>query len=142
MLKARFRILLKRCDMNLLYVPDLVAACLVLHNLCIFHGESFDMEWVREIEAELAGHGGRAAEDRRAGATPMMELMATSEVGIEEAMKCAQGSDEGGSNDLGVGSERRDSIEKAMYKEQARMNFQEIFSNDPLKEVDSLSSSS
>ncbi|KAI5067400.1 hypothetical protein GOP47_0017928 [Adiantum capillus-veneris] len=103
MLKARFRILLKRCDMNLRYVPDLVvAACLVLHNLCIFHGESFDMEWVREAEVGLAGHGGRAIEDQRAGGTSMMELMETREVGIEEAMERAQGSDEGGSNDLGI----------------------------------------
>ncbi|MCO5552345.1 hypothetical protein L7F22_005856 [Adiantum nelumboides] len=52
MLKARIRILLKRCDMNLCYVPDLVAACPVLHNICIQHGESFDMEWVREAEAQ------------------------------------------------------------------------------------------
>ncbi|KAI5067221.1 hypothetical protein GOP47_0017749 [Adiantum capillus-veneris] len=128
--------------MNLRYALDLVAACLVLHNLCIFHGESFDMEWVREAKAELAGHSGRAVEDLRAGATSMMELMATRDVEIEEAMERAQGSNEGGSNDLGVGSERRDSIAKAMYKEQARMNVQEIFGNEALEEVDSSSSSS
>lgn len=53
MIKARFCILLKRCDMDLHPVPNLVAACLVLHNICICHGDSFNMEWVRETEASL-----------------------------------------------------------------------------------------
>ncbi|MCO5584541.1 hypothetical protein L7F22_038469 [Adiantum nelumboides] len=92
MLKARFCILLKRCDMNLRYVPDFIAACLVLHNICIQHGESFDMEWVREAEAELSVRSGRVEEGQRAVrfgraeegqrgvATSLQELQATREV--------------------------------------------------------------
>lgn len=45
MLKARFHILLKRCDMDLHNVPSVVAACLVLHNICLVHKDRFDMQW-------------------------------------------------------------------------------------------------
>ncbi|MCO5585972.1 hypothetical protein L7F22_039908 [Adiantum nelumboides] len=53
MLKARFRILLKRCDMLLQNVPKMVRACLVLHNMCIVHADAFDEGWVREAQVEL-----------------------------------------------------------------------------------------
>eukprot|EP00250_Pteridium_aquilinum_P032051 c44884_g1_i1 orf=167-535(+) len=46
--KARFRVLLKRCDMLLQSVPKMVRTCLVLHNMCIIHGDMFDEGWVRE----------------------------------------------------------------------------------------------
>lgn len=42
MLKARFRIMLKRCDMLLQNVPKMVHTCLVLHNMCIVNGDAFD----------------------------------------------------------------------------------------------------
>ena len=35
MLKGRWRILLKKADVQLKNVPDLVSTCLVLHNMCI-----------------------------------------------------------------------------------------------------------
>ncbi|MCO5576370.1 hypothetical protein L7F22_030180 [Adiantum nelumboides] len=141
MLKARFRVLLKRCDMNLRYVPDLVAACLVLHNICIQHGESFDMEWVREAEAELIVHFGRAEEDQRAVATSLRELQATREVDIEDAMERAQGGNEGGASDLGLGSERRDSLAQTMYREHARMNVLQVFGKASLEDMSSPSKS-
>ncbi|MCO5595738.1 hypothetical protein L7F22_049785 [Adiantum nelumboides] len=53
MLKARFRILLKRCDMLLQNVPKMVRACLVLHSMCIIHANAFDEGWVREAQVEL-----------------------------------------------------------------------------------------
>jgi len=49
-LKGRWRILLKRIDMPLKHVPDLVTACICLHNLCIIHGDEFDMQWAKEAE--------------------------------------------------------------------------------------------
>lgn len=49
-LKGRWRILLKRIDMPLEHVPDLVTACICLHNLCIIHGDEFDMQWAKEAE--------------------------------------------------------------------------------------------
>ncbi|MBC8083259.1 MAG: aldehyde dehydrogenase family protein [Hymenobacter sp.] len=49
MLKGRWRILLKRVDMQLKNVPEMVSACLVLHNICIIFGDSFwRTEWVQE----------------------------------------------------------------------------------------------
>ena len=32
-------------------VPDIVAACCVLHNLCEVHGESFDKQLMEGIES-------------------------------------------------------------------------------------------
>lgn len=53
MLKARFRILLKRCDMNLMHVPNMVVSCLTLHNICIVHGDAFDPLWVQEAKGSI-----------------------------------------------------------------------------------------
>ncbi|MCO5607458.1 hypothetical protein L7F22_061654 [Adiantum nelumboides] len=52
-MKSRFRILLKRCDMLLSNVPKMVATCMVLHNTCIIHGDAFDEAWVRDAQLEL-----------------------------------------------------------------------------------------
>ena len=41
MLKGRWRILLKRIDVHLKNVSDLVAACLILYNMCIVFGDKF-----------------------------------------------------------------------------------------------------
>ena len=32
-------------------VPELVAACCVLHNICEVHGESFDEEWLEGVDS-------------------------------------------------------------------------------------------
>ena len=54
MLKGRWRILLKRVDVHLKNVPDLVSTCLVLHNMCIIYGDSFWRdEWMREATNEV-----------------------------------------------------------------------------------------
>ena len=45
-LKGRWRCLLKRLDVAIEDVPELVAACCVLHNLCEIHGDQFDEEWL------------------------------------------------------------------------------------------------
>ena len=48
-LKGRWRILLKRIDLHLKNVPELVSACLVLHNICIIFGDDFwKAEWMQE----------------------------------------------------------------------------------------------
>ena len=41
-LKARWRILNKRIDMGLIYVPSIVYACFVLHNICEIRGINVD----------------------------------------------------------------------------------------------------
>ena len=49
-LKGRWRILLKRIDMPLRHVPNVVTTCICLHNLCIIHRDKFDDEWAKEGE--------------------------------------------------------------------------------------------
>ena len=50
MLKGRWRILLKRMDVHLKSVPELVTVCLILHNMCIIFGDNFwKNEWMREV---------------------------------------------------------------------------------------------
>jgi hypothetical protein len=49
-LKGRWRIILKRVDMPLRHVPNLVTACICLHNLCIIHKDKFDLDWAKEGE--------------------------------------------------------------------------------------------
>ena len=53
MLMGRWRILLKKIDMQLRSIPGMVTACLCLHNLCLIHVEEFDMNWARSAEEEL-----------------------------------------------------------------------------------------
>ena len=49
-LKGRWRCLLKRNDNALKNVPNMVASCCVLHNLCETWGESFDEAWLQEVD--------------------------------------------------------------------------------------------
>jgi len=44
------RCLLKRLDVNVSDVPELVAACCVLHNICEIHVEYFDEEWLEGVK--------------------------------------------------------------------------------------------
>jgi hypothetical protein len=51
-LKRRFRISLKRVDMPLRHMLDLVMACICLHNMCIANSDGFDMDWALEVQRE------------------------------------------------------------------------------------------
>ena len=48
-LKDRWRCLLKRLDIDVADVPELVLACCVLHNVCEVHGDDFDAEWIEGV---------------------------------------------------------------------------------------------
>ena len=50
-LKARWRRLLKRNDMLMTNVPNVIAACCTLHNICEIHGDEFNDEWMQECES-------------------------------------------------------------------------------------------
>ncbi|XP_003389956.1 PREDICTED: protein ANTAGONIST OF LIKE HETEROCHROMATIN PROTEIN 1-like [Amphimedon queenslandica] len=52
-LKGRWRCLLKRLDVSVEFVPDVVAACCVLHNICEIHGETFNNELLDGIDDTL-----------------------------------------------------------------------------------------
>lgn len=49
-LKGRWRCLLKRIDIDVRNVPELIAACCTLHNICEIHGDSFDEHWLEGVE--------------------------------------------------------------------------------------------
>ena len=48
-LKGRWRILLKQIDVPLQNLPNLVTTYICLHNLCIIHGDGFNMRWATEV---------------------------------------------------------------------------------------------
>lgn len=80
MLKGRWRILLKRVDVQLKNVPDVVSTCLVLHNMCIIFGDSFwKSEWMREATDEV--HNGLAI--RRVRGVSMQERMAVANLALQ-----------------------------------------------------------
>ena len=45
-LKARWRRLSKRNDMNIDNIPCVVTACCILHNVCEVHGDTFNEAWL------------------------------------------------------------------------------------------------
>ena len=51
-LKARWRRLVKRNDMNIDNIPRAITAACILHNICEIHGESFNEAWLREIQPD------------------------------------------------------------------------------------------
>ena len=53
-LKGRWRCLLKRLDVDISDVPEVVTACCVLHNICEVHGEEFSDEWLAGVESQAS----------------------------------------------------------------------------------------
>jgi len=51
-LKARWRRLMKRNDMNIDNIPHVITAASILHNICEIHGETFNDAWLREIQQD------------------------------------------------------------------------------------------
>lgn len=52
-LKGRWRRLMKKNDMDINNVPQVIVACCVLHNICEIHGDSFEDGWLMEDENSL-----------------------------------------------------------------------------------------
>ena len=44
---------MKRCKMSLQNIPDIIATCVVLHNLCIVNKEDIEEYWIVETENKL-----------------------------------------------------------------------------------------
>ena len=70
-LKAHWHRLAKQIDMHVDNVPHIIAACCVLHNVCEIHHDSFNEEWLRDVDLDqhdnvpntstqssTTGHGG------------------------------------------------------------------------------------
>ena len=49
-LKGRWRVIMKRCEILLQNMPDIVATCVVLHNLYIVKKEGIEEDWIVEAE--------------------------------------------------------------------------------------------
>ena len=49
-LKGRWRCLLKRMDTHVCNVPNIVASCVVLHNVCELYGDHCSDDWVVNVE--------------------------------------------------------------------------------------------
>ena len=49
-LKARWRRLLKRLDMDVDKIPTAVTACCILHNMCEIYGDTFHESWLEEVD--------------------------------------------------------------------------------------------
>lgn len=53
-LKGTWRIAMRRVDVSLRHMDDIVATCIILHNMCIIEKDKFDLEWmgrsIKEIE--------------------------------------------------------------------------------------------
>lgn len=41
---------MKRSKISLRNMPDIVATCIVLYNLCIVNNEGIELEWIVEAE--------------------------------------------------------------------------------------------
>ena len=55
-IKGWWRCLLKRMDINIANIPNVVATCVALHNYCEMHGDECQPEWVHtEVNATQQG---------------------------------------------------------------------------------------
>ena len=78
-LKGRWRSLMKRNDNNIKFVPKLVTACCVLHNLCEQYGDACEEEWI----VHPSGIDDTA---QVPSATPSVSLSTSSATRIHEAL--------------------------------------------------------
>ena len=60
-LKGRWRCVLKRLDVDVNDVPELVAACCVLHNICEIHREEFSDDLLEGVESQASDRGSAVA---------------------------------------------------------------------------------
>ena len=54
LLKGRWMVIMNRCKVCLRNMPDIVATCIVLHNLCIVNKEDIDEDWILETKNKLS----------------------------------------------------------------------------------------
>ena len=52
-LKARWRRLMKRNDMNIENIPCIVTTCCILHNMCEVHGDTFNELWMEDVDSSI-----------------------------------------------------------------------------------------
>ena len=69
---------MRRSDIPLRHMTNVIVTCIVLHNICTIGNDKFDIEWIEEVERELS----RRIENRslREGQEMRAELAAIGEV--------------------------------------------------------------
>ncbi|MCO5562761.1 hypothetical protein L7F22_016393 [Adiantum nelumboides] len=145
-MKSRFRILLKRCDMLLSNVPKMVATCMVLHNMCIIHGDAFDEAWVRDTQLvlETSQQEASAVWDRdmqNSTQNGLHEITATTLNDVAHMVCRAQRDDPLEGTFVNEGRSRRDNIAKVMFKEHHNRDLHVTFGLDSVVETYGSSSS-
>ena len=53
-LKGRWRVIIKRYKVPLRNIPNIVATCAVLHNLCMMNKKGIEEDWIVETENKLS----------------------------------------------------------------------------------------
>ena len=53
-LKGRLKLIIKRSKVHFRNMPDIVATCMVLYNLCILNNKGIEDKWIIEVENKLA----------------------------------------------------------------------------------------
>lgn len=56
-LKGRWRCLMKRIDVDTLFVPEVAECCCTLHNICETFLNEFQEEWLEQEEANCIRNG-------------------------------------------------------------------------------------
>ncbi|MCO5568398.1 hypothetical protein L7F22_022097 [Adiantum nelumboides] len=120
------------------YMPSLVVACLVLHNICVVHKDQFKMEWIRDAEIEVQQFSCR--EQGRITSSVLSELQAIRPQTEDQVV--ARKQNDGGTNveveeddnycdkdahHLGSKATKCDNLARVMYKEHTRWNVQLVF---------------
>ena len=49
-LRARWQQLSKKIDMHIKHIPNVILACCVLHNVCVIHNDTFNEEWLQDVD--------------------------------------------------------------------------------------------
>ena len=83
---------MKRCEVPLRNMPDIVATCIVLHNLCIVNKEDIEEEWIVEAENKLnrrigegeIGEGSELRGERAGIAEVKRRMLATEDAPIAD----------------------------------------------------------
>ena len=85
-LKGSRRVIMKRCEVPLRNIPDIIATCVMLHNLCIVNKEDIEEDWIMEVGNKLRrmiGEGkigeGTELRSKRAGIAEVKRRMLTTE---------------------------------------------------------------
>ena len=80
-LKGRWRCLLTRHDSATEFVPTVISACCVLHNICEIHKDRIKRSWLVDIENEI--------QEQRVQQPPNGDNLRVADMATAEAIRAA-----------------------------------------------------